>query len=281
MINKPRKPWLAGLLSLMADGLGHIYSGSAKRGIWILILVVFLLLPVVLFIFSLPTPWSVGLGLLTALSIKFFIIFDSVRIAKNKKSEYLLKPFNKLWVYVCYACLFSLIVEYYPGKYFIAQAFKIPTSSMSPALIVGDHIMSDKWTYRFHSPERGDIVIFKFPKNEEKIFIKRIIGMPGETLEIKDQQVFINTRPLNQHYALLSPEFPENTDSKNLDFGPVTISDKAYFVMGDNWDNSHDSRHWGFLDANKILGKATTIYWSWDSILLNTRWDRIGKKLNH
>ena len=277
MINKPRKPWIAGLLSFIADGLGHIYSGSAKRGIWIITIVAFLFLPITLFIFTLSLEWAIGFGLLALLSIKTFIIIDSTRIARNKTSEYLLKPYNKIWVYFFYAFIISMTLEYYPGKHLIAQAFKIPTSSMSPTIQIGDHIMSNRWTYRFNSPERGDVVIFKFPKDEKKMFIKRIIGMPGEALEIKNKQIFINGLPLNKSYGKLSPVFSENTDSKKFNFGPVTISDKAYFVMGDNWANSHDSRHWGFLKDSKILGKAVSLYWSWDSKLGKVRWNRVGK----
>jgi len=164
---------------------------------------------------------------------------------------------------------------------FIVQAFRIPSGSMIPTLLVGDQILVDKLVYKFRKPERGDIIVFKFPKDETRDFIKRLIGLPGDKLEVRNRIVYINDKTLDETaYAYHESSRPGTFHSDLRDnFGPVLIPEKKYFMMGDNRENSQDSRFWGFLDEDKIVGRAFIIYWSRDisrTFPLALRWDRFG-----
>ena len=156
------------------------------------------------------------------------------------------------------------------------QAFKIPTGSMEPNLLVGDHLLVNKFIFGpatsglertllpMRQVERGEVLVFKFPEEPERDFIKRVIGLPGETLEYKDQRVFINGMPLIEPYAhyQLPATGEGNSSDPRVRYGPVTIPADHYFMMGDNRDDSQDSRYWGFLPASYVKGRALFIYWS-------------------
>ena len=164
---------------------------------------------------------------------------------------------------------------------FVFQAFKIPTGSMKPNLLVGDHLLVNKFIFAptasalerallpMRPIERGDIMVFKFPEEPERDFIKRTIGLPGETIELKNQTVFVNGQALTEPYAhyLFPPADESQTDGFDLrrKFGPVTVPDGHYFMMGDNRDDSQDSRFWGFLPQSYVKGRALFIYWSFDT----------------
>jgi signal peptidase I len=164
---------------------------------------------------------------------------------------------------------------------FVVQAFKIPTGSMEENLLIGDHLLVNKFVFGPSSAERavlpikdavrGDVVVFKYPEEPERDFIKRVIGLPGETVEVKEKKVYINGTALDEPYAhyLQPPSSTSHLDEvTSLDvrerYGPVTVPPESYFVMGDNRDNSQDSRYWGFLPRSYIKGKALVIYWSYD-----------------
>ena len=182
---------------------------------------------------------------------------------------------------------------------FIIQAFKIPTGSMEPTLLVGDHLLVSKFSYSMHVPnevpftsiqlfpdyhffssvpKRGDIVVFKFPMEPDKDFIKRVVGLPGETIQVIQQKVYINDKFLKEPYAHHSRS--PSKDSGNRDnMAPLRIPEGHIFVMGDNRENSHDSRMWGTLDLKNLRGKAQWIYWSWDSKDTGLRTDRLGSSV--
>jgi len=178
---------------------------------------------------------------------------------------------------------------------FVVQAFKIPSGSMLPTLQIGDHLLVSKFIYGvkmpfsgatlipLKDPQHGDVVVFKYPKDRSIDYIKRVIGVPGDTLEIRNKQVYINNEPIEDPHAhFSSPAIMRGNPRDNL--SPITIPEGKVFVMGDNRDNSHDSRFWGFVDQKDILGKAFIIYWSWDisepllslDRLTSIRWGRIG-----
>ena len=164
----------------------------------------------------------------------------------------------------------------------VVQAFKIPTGSMENNLLIGDHLLVNKFIFgptplaigRATLPvrpiRRGDIVVFKYPDEPDRDFIKRVIGLPGETIELKNKKVHVNGQPLDETYVhFLTPpsnDYQEVTSSDVRErFGPVTVPQDQYFVMGDNRDNSQDSRYWGFLPRSYVKGKALLIYWSYES----------------
>ncbi|MEO8259626.1 MAG: signal peptidase I [Acidobacteriota bacterium] len=167
---------------------------------------------------------------------------------------------------------------------FIVQAFKIPTGSMENNLLIGDHLLVNKFVSgpTLSRLERGllpmtdvrrtDVIVFKYPEEPDRDFIKRVIGLPGETVEVRQKKVYINGQALVEPYAhFLQPvgtasEFREVTSFDVRDrYGPVTVPPNQYFVMGDNRDNSQDSRYWGFLPHDYIKGKALVIYWSYQA----------------
>jgi signal peptidase I len=166
---------------------------------------------------------------------------------------------------------------------FVVQAFKIPTGSMEENLLIGDHLLVNKFALAPTASRleqallptgtirRGDVLVFKYPEEPERDFIKRVIGLPGETLELRDKKVYINGVPLDEPYAhyLEPPSRPSDLhEVTSFDvrerYGPVTVPPSQYFVMGDNRDNSQDSRYWGFLPRENIKGRALVIYWSYE-----------------
>lgn len=141
---------------------------------------------------------------------------------------------------------------------FFVGMFYVPSESMVPTLEINDHVVVTKLSYKMHEPQRGDVVVFKYPPNEEQglkevDYVKRLIGLPGETLEIKDNTVFINGKPLKEPYL--------NVDTNMPDYGPITVPEAQYFMMGDNRNYSSDSRVWGYVPEEYLIGKAQFIYW--------------------
>ena len=192
------------------------------------------------------------------------------------------------------AVILALII-----RTFIIQAFKIPSGSMEDTLLIGDHLLVSKFSYgipipfsdeRFlelQHPQRGDIIVFEFPgdKNksyfERRDFIKRVIGTPGDSIKVRNKQVYVNgeayviPEEIHKDAATVGPQYGPRD---NMD--PVTVPEGHYFVMGDNRDRSFDSRFWGFVPMENIKGKAFIKYWSWDSQENLPRWNRIGRLIN-
>jgi signal peptidase I len=167
---------------------------------------------------------------------------------------------------------------------FVVQAFKIPTGSMENNLLIGDHLLVNKFALgptatsveRTLLPigiiNRRDVLVFKYPEDPNRDFIKRVIGLPGETVELREKKVYINGQPIDEPYAhYLQPVSGESDLHEVTSFdvreryGPVTVPPNQYFVMGDNRDNSQDSRYWGFLPRENVKGKALLIYWSYEA----------------
>ena len=194
------------------------------------------------------------------------------------------------------------------------QAFKIPTGSMENNLLIGDHLLVNKFVFGPASGERvllpmrdirrQDIVVFKYPDEPERDFIKRVIGLPGETVELRNKKVYINGQPLDEPYVHFLEPASHSQEITSFDvrerYGPVRVPDGQYFVMGDNRDNSQDSRYWGFLPRSYIKGRALMIYWSFDTagdqnadanalsrmlsvvthFFTRTRWERIFRQIH-
>ena len=140
----------------------------------------------------------------------------------------------------------------------IVQTFGIPTGSMIPTLNIGNHLMVNKFIYYFRKPERGDVMVFVYPVNPKKDFIKRLVGLPGETIQIKDGSVFINGEELRAPQTIAERYY---YNEGMYGEGLIKIPDNTYFVMGDNTKNSKDSRFWGFVPKKNLLGKAFFVYW--------------------
>lgn len=175
------------------------------------------------------------------------------------------------------AVLLALVI-----RTFVVQAFKIPSGSMLPTLQIGDHILVNKFVYYFWPIERGDIIVFKFPQDESRDFIKRVIGLPGDTLEIRGREVLVNGKPLREPYAVYS-DWPVARLGERERVGPFVVPPHRLFMMGDNRDHSMDSRAWGYLDTGKVKGKAFIVYFSVksDQIPTESALGSIGHVLTH
>ena len=194
---------------------------------------------------------------------------------------------------ICVAVILAFFV-----RTFVVQAFKIPSGSMEPNLLIGDHLLVNKFVSAptFATVERtllpideirrGDVIVFKHPKTPERDLIKRTIGLPGETVELRDRRVYINGKPLDEPYTqyLLqsgASDLPQSDVRRN--FGPETVPPGHYFMMGDNRDNSEDSRYWGPLPKNHVKGKALFLYMSFgagEGSVANVRWARILRQIH-
>ena len=192
---------------------------------------------------------------------------------------------------ICVAVILALFV-----RTFVVQAFKIPTGSMENNLLIGDHLLVNKFVFAptataveqallpIDPIERGNIIVFKYPEDPERDFIKRTIGLPGETIELRNKKVFINGTMLDEPYVqyLWTPSDEEGTFDFDvrMTYGPVTVPEGQYFMMGDNRDNSQDSRYWGFLPREYVKGKALFVYFSFgdeagSNIFSSVRWNRL------
>jgi signal peptidase I len=186
------------------------------------------------------------------------------------------------------AILLALVI-----RTLVVQAFTIPSGSMMDTLLVGDYILVNKFLYGpeipftevrlpgLREPHRGDIIVFKYPQDEKRDFIKRIVATPGEAFQIRGNDVYINGRRLVEPYVKHTSPVSAHTGQAYCGYAygcePTTVPAGSYFVMGDNRDNSQDSRYWGFVRRDRIKGKAFLTYWSWDSDRHWLRWWRLGK----
>jgi len=179
-----------------------------------------------------------------------------------------------------YEALLIAVIFVNFARIFVFQAFKIPTGSMEDNLKIGDHIIVNKFIYGpiggpfgklfpIRDPKRGDIIVFRWPMNPDTDFVKRVIGMPGDIIELHDKNVYVNGKQLNEPYVIhvdsqVYPKLaalPEPYRSRDQ-FGPYTVAPNSYFAMGDNRDRSSDSRYWGTVPRSMIKGRAFMVYWS-------------------
>lgn len=214
------------------------------------------------------------------------LLVDKLKKSKNKS---ILREYVEA---ISIALILALFI-----RAFIVQAFKIPSGSMLPTLQIGDHLLVNKFIYGVKVPFSGsviipikepkpnDIVVFKFPKNPKLDYIKRVIAVAGDTVEVRNKRIFINGQPFDDQYGVFTDSTikPANLGPRD-NFGPDIVPEGKIFTMGDNRDNSFDGRFWGFVDLKAVRGKALIIYWSWDvdkklfslARFTSIRWNRIG-----
>ena len=187
------------------------------------------------------------------------------------------------------AIIIAILIAFFI-RTFIVQAFKIPSGSMKPTLLIGDHILVNKFIYgvkipfirkdliSISEPKRGDVIVFIYPEDRSKDFIKRVIGVGGDTIEIRNKKIFLNGLPFQDTHGVYVDDFIiPGTIQPRDNFGPMTVPKGAVFTMGDNRDQSYDSRFWGVVDLKDVLGKAFIMYWSWNKEDHNVRWSRLGR----
>ena len=175
----------------------------------------------------------------------------------------------------------------------VVQSFKIPSGSMEDTLVIGDCLLVNKFIYgirvpftdlrlpSLRDPKRGDVIVFKYPEDRSKDFIKRLIGVPGDEIQVRNKRVYVNGNLYaNPHEVHKDPQTLPRELNQRDNFGPVRVPANGYFVMGDNRDNSYDSRFWGFVPQADVVGRAFIKYWSWDQSRWLPRWQRIGKLID-
>ena len=187
------------------------------------------------------------------------------------------------------AIIIAILIAFFI-RTFIVQAFKIPSGSMKPTLLIGDHILVNKFIYgvkipfirknliSISEPKRDDVIVFIYPEDRSKDFIKRVIGVGGDTIEIRNKKIFLNGLPFQDTHGVYVDDFIiPGTIQPRDNFGPMTVPKGAVFTMGDNRDQSYDSRFWGVVELKDVLGKAFIMYWSWNREDHNVRWSRLGR----
>ncbi len=277
MNNKPRRPWIAALSTFAARGLGHLYAGEPRRGIiWFVIEKILVVVFAALVIVVKPSAILLLLAVLGSFAYTIFCAIDAARIARTKNERYELTKYNRWFAYLGYFVVMSLLISSLLSaviKLNFVEAYKIPSGAMIPTLLVGDHLLADKHIYKTSNPDRGDIIIFPYPEDPKRNFIKRLIGVEGDVVELRGGKLYLNGSEQAETYL-------NKTDNEGITsrgYGPVTVPAGMLFFLGDNRENSMDSRVYGFVPRSSIKGKAISLYWSWDKENHDVRWNRIGK----
>lgn len=311
---KRRRPWVAFVLTQICPGLGQLYNGDLT---WAFISFLLSLLTAIV-----STIWlfdtlnkllfavAFGLALDLALSVQAYL-------RARQLKEIQLRAYNRWWVYA----LFTVVVYGVPDGYGLLmpsriRSFQIPSESMVPNLLIGDRLVADGWSYWGKDPQRGDIVVFDYPRDPATKFVKRLVGLPGDKIEMKQGELYINDKivpqqrspkPTFEEGVWRAAEYVENLGGvehtihrsqpeNDNNYGPVNVPPNQYFMMGDNRDRSMDSRVWGFVKRDALIGRMVYVYFSWDQVAFDRmrssaprdfgaavfaglRWDRFGQQV--
>jgi signal peptidase I len=279
------RPWLAGLLQIVTPGLGNLYSGRPLHGLVLHVAVQGIVLFLALALLWLPWPVNFLIPVAAAIVVTVFVIFDGFRCARAARPGFSLARYNRWHVYILVVAVLAIVVAPEqvlvgsPTRAYVMQTFSTATTSMEPTVLLGDHVVVNKGAYAFSEPKRGDIILYRAMERPQTIFMKRIVGMPGETIEMRNREVFVNGKKIDEPYVQsLRPSKDGTFNGDSM--APTVIPADAYFLLGDNRDNSLDSRFMGPVQRRQFLGKAKTIYFSSDPETHKPRWNRIGKTPN-
>jgi signal peptidase I len=276
----PRRPWLAALLSLLGvSGLGQLYNGTPRKA------VAFMLgIPAAAILLIWTMTWAPGpplnivLPVFALLGLQAWCAVDAARDARRLRDQP--RPWHSRW-YSCVAVwafgVFLLTPAWIEGVLRRrVQAFRIPSGGMERTLLTGDHVLVDK---RASGAERLSLITFRYPKNRQAVFVKRVIGLPGETVEVRGKTVYVDGAPLSEPYAYF---LNGDDDAGREHWGPETVPEGNFFVLGDNRDNTSDSRFWGYVPRADLVGVAKVVYYSRndrEGADHHLRWERIGLPL--
>ncbi len=297
MAGHPRNPIWAVLLSIAATGLGHIYCGRLLKGL-ILFFASFAFAPIiVLAAQNAASAFMLALvigSLMLLLGVFIYALVDAGLLARRIRGGYQLRDYNRWYIYL----LFIVVALSYPTNLassirgHVLQAFKIPTQSMAPGILAGDRILLNKSIYKIKPPHRGDVVVFIYPDDRRLYYIKRIVALPGDTIEIKNNKIMINDQPLSYRDITPQPElnlnldgavqpqeennigrsYPILNDSAQMEnMSRISVPHGACFVLGDNRSDSKDSRHFGPIPLADVKGRVDYIYWP------AFNWSRFGR----
>lgn len=328
-----RYPWIAFILTQLCPGWGQIYNRDWKwLGISFVSVVVLTTITTVYLFDSLK---EIGIAICLGLVLDLFLSIQAYKRAK--KMQEIQRPTHHyngshvLFRLICVYGGFTALLFAIPDGYGLfmptrLRSFQIPSESMVPNLLVGDRLVADGWAYWGKEPKRGDVVVFDYPKDPSTKFVKRLIGLPGDVIEFKAGELWVNGEIVPQRKAEVFPveamhrnatEFVETmrqgkgsaaadgqaagqvagqvsgqmAGQKDYvifriqpgwvdDLGPITVPEGKYFMLGDNRDRSHDSRFWGFVSRDQLIGRMAFIYFSWDSDEGRPRMNRMGMQVN-
>jgi signal peptidase I len=286
-----RRPWTAVMLSLILPGLGHVYCGKIEIGIIIASIMTYF-----------PYAWLLATAkegrIVPAITAFFFSIpllgailvpIDAYRCARRTRPDYQLKEYNRVSIYfvlLLMACGGTVGYSIYVRDHFIT-AFRVPSVSMYPTIQYGDRFIANKIAYNKSDPQKGDIIVFTSPENRKSRWIKRVVAVQGDTVEMKNNQLYINDKRLdrqtlgpasvkneggivegqlclekndNAEYNIFIADSDQPSDNAITNFGPVTVANQQCFVLGDNRNFSRDSRHAGPIPLATVQGKANYLY---------------------
>lgn len=256
METHPRNPWIAALFNFAAPGLGQLYCGRLPRALLIACLALSLNPLLLLLTLKVNVMASLAITQILAAIFAIVVIIDAWKIARRVGANYELGPINKTSAYVFFAVLVLLteVICALGGAFYIRdtyEAFKIPTTSMAPTIVPGDTVIANKGAYRKASPAVGDVVIFPNPEDPNQMWIKRIVALQGQSVEIRDGQIYVDQQ---------LQEGAGEIDS-SVQFAATEVTPNAVFVLGDNLAKSKDSRQIGPIALNAIRGRVETRYW--------------------
>lgn len=287
-----RKPWVAGLLSVLELGLGHLYAGRWKRalGVWVGARATEFLL--VFFMSIAPDSRILPIGGLGSLALTVAVAWDAIRCARRAGAVFIPQRYNRWYLYAAVFALNVLVLQPQFGKLLNirVQLFKTPSTAMQPTLLPGDHFVATRLA---RGPLRQEVVVYR---HQGLNLIKRVVGLPGDTLAMQAGTLLVDGRAVSEPYAVRlsqgeseSPDFrwqsrylASNESSApyrptQATWGPLVVPPGAYFVLGDNRDDSFDSRYSGFVLADSIRKRARVLYFSLDPDTKFPRWGRIGR----
>jgi len=269
-MEKKRRPWLAFLLSLPLPGLGHLYVGLPAAAVIAWAIVVTLVFVSRWFFFGSFVGFVVFA--IAAIVVRLAVGVDAA-VRARQTGVAALRWFQRWYLYplvwIAALAVSTFVLPPLMNAVTRYQGYKIPSGGMDPALEVGDYLMVDMWHYSRNEPQRGDIVVFLYPEDPRRDFIKRCVALPGDTIEIRDKQVIVNGRPLSEAYVVFrdrtvyGAEEPSSRGKRDQ-MEPYTVPTDSIFCLGDNRDNSLDSRFWGTVPYVYLRGKARYLYWSKD-----------------
>jgi signal peptidase I len=310
-MTSPRRTWIAALLSLLLPGLGHLYvgrPGPAAAASLLSVAAVALMYLCALFI---PlAPWNIALSFLLIPTVWLGVPLHAALLARRAGTDFVLKPYNRWYVYVgLYLLLGVLLLPEIPTlvRAHVVEAFRIPSGSMEPTTRIGDLLYIAKWPASERRPAHDRVVVFDSVDEPGLKVMKRVLGMPGDTLLMRSGALIRNGRPLEESYVVhtdrgrgedaIQRAKMQQWQAHHLvgagtryrpdlqDWGPIVVPPDSFFALGDNRDASYDSRYYGFVPFVNVIGRPAVIYFSFeptsaDPLLSRVRWERIGQRIN-
>ena len=289
--------WIAGLLSILTPGVGHLYAGRPRRGILLwLVLSGFLLTLPVAFLFA-PTPIML-VAFWLPIGVWLFIVLEAVRIVRSHTGPIQRRRYNRWYVYIVAILVVALVIQ--PAEVRVtrtmARTFTITSGSMGATLLAGDYVVLNAMAAG--RARHNDIITFSWP-DDDLLFISRVVGLPGTTVAMQRGVLHIDGVPQQEpnvrhidpagdaYHEWMQWQMPYVATTVDLtayrptrdQWGPILVPGDSYFVLGDNRDESLDSRYLGFVPADRILGRVQRVYFSWDADAGGVRWHRLGQKI--